>query len=176
MMSVVESLRQGNWEAFEALYQQYHSKVYYFALKQTNNPTQAEDLVHDSFLRLWEKRATLSLEIPIEAQLFVITRNIVTNHYKREVLKQKIHDAFTTKVVDLNKEDDDITTETLHQLNTAIEALPPKRRQIFKMSKLEGLTYEEIAQTLAISKNTVESQMVKALKFLRERVTQLPFF
>ncbi len=175
-MTLVESLQQGNWEAFEALYQQYHSKVYYFVLKQTNNPTQAEDLVHDSFLRLWEKRATLSLEIPMEAQLFVITRNVVINHYKREVLKQKIYDTFSETVTDLNITEDDLTQETLLQINTAIEALPPKRRQIFKMSKLEGRTYEEIAQTLSISKNTVESQMVKALKFLRERVTQLPFF
>jgi RNA polymerase sigma-70 factor (ECF subfamily) len=175
-MSLVKQLQQADWNAFQELYRQYHAKVYHFVVKHSNHSIQAEDLTHDIFLRLWEKRATLSAEVPLEAQLFVIARNVVINHYKREVLKQKVYNNLPIEKPDFNNPDDDLPSETITQLHTAIEALPPKRRQIFKMSKLDGLTYEEIAQTLAISKSTVESQMVKALKFLRERVTHLPFF
>jgi RNA polymerase sigma-70 factor (family 1) len=177
MTGLVEKLIAGSKPAFEALYQQYHRKVYFFVSKQTSHVAQVEDLVHDIFIKLWENRAGLSPEIPIEAQLFVIARQVTINYYKREVLKQKVYDNLAIEKEKTASEDEESTSnEILTQLNTAIEALPPKRRQIFKMSKMEGLTYEEIAEALAISKSTVESQMVKALKFLRKRTTQLPFF
>jgi RNA polymerase sigma-70 factor (family 1) len=177
MTGLVEKLITGSKPAFEALYQQYHRKVYLFVSKQTSQVAQVEDLVHDIFIKLWENRAGLSLEVPIEAQLFVIARQVTINYYKREVLKQKVYDNLAIEKEKTASEDEESTSnEIFTQLNTAIEALPPKRRQIFKMSKMEGLTYEEIAEALAISKSTVESQMVKALKFLRKQVSQLPFF
>lgn len=177
MTGLLEKLIAGDKAALEALYQQYHKRVYLFAAKQTNNTTQIEDLVHDTFLRLWENRSRLSLDIPIEAQLFVTARQVVINFLKRSALQQKVYDNLPSQENDAHASNSEAdSSEILSQLHVAIEALPPKRRQIFKMSKLDGLTYEEIAETLSISKNTVESQMVKAFKFLRERVSQLPFF
>ena len=177
MTGLVEKFIAGDRAALEALYRQYHKRVYLFAAKQTNNTAQIEDLVHDSFLRLWENRSQLSLDIPIEAQLFVTARQVVINFLKRSALQQKVYDKLPLQENDANASNNEVdSSEMLSQLNAAIEALPLKRRQIFKMSKVDGLTYEEIAQALSISKNTVESQMVKAFKFLRERLSQLPFF
>jgi RNA polymerase sigma-70 factor (ECF subfamily) len=174
MTDWVAKLKAGDVIAFEALYRQYHQKVYWFVSKQTNNTTLREDLVHDAFLKLWENRSRLSIDLPIEAQLFVTTRQIVINFFQREVLQQKVQHYFATQnePAGASIPDEEIFT----QLNKAIDALPPKRQQIFRMSKFEGLTYEEIAEALSISKNTVESHMVKAFKFLRERLSCLPFF
>ncbi len=177
MTGLIEKLIAGDKAALEALYRQYYKRVYLFAAKQTKDAAQIEDLVHDIFLHLWENRSRLSLEIPIEAQLFVTARQVVINFLKRSTLQQKVYDNLPLQENNANASNNESDAiEMLSQLTAAIEALPPKRRQIFKMSKLEGLTYEEIAEALSISKNTVESQMVKALRFLRERLSQLPFF
>lgn len=178
MTNWVDQLKAGEAAAFEALYRQYQKKVYHFVSKQTSTATQTEDLVHDAFLRFWENRSRLSTDVPIEAQLFVTTRQVVINFFQREVLQQKVQQylAIQTESSSISSEDSPPDEEVLAQLRSAIDALPPKRQQIFRMSKFEGLTYEEIAETLSISKNTVESQMVKAFKFLRDRVSLLPFF
>lgn len=174
-MTVVELFKQGSQEAFEKIYRQYYKKVYLFACKHTSNSTQAEDILHDAFLRLWEKRAHINPDVPLEAQLFVITRNLIINQYRREMRSREMNDQLSGAEMEITDEDTS-SDDLLRALNAAIETLPPKRREIFKLSKLEGLTYEEIAEALQISKNTVESQMVKALRFLRKRVAHLPFF
>jgi len=174
-MNLVELFKRGNRDAFEEVYQQHYKKVYLFALKHVSNTTQAEDILHDAFLRLWEKRSLINPDIPIESQLFVITRNLIINQYRRDIRSRQINDQLSDIEAEGNDEDD-LPDDMIQELNVAIEALPPKRREIFKMSKLEGLTYAEIAEVLQISKNTVESQMVKALKFLRERMAHLPLF
>lgn len=170
-MNLIELLKQGDHNAFEEIYRQYYQKVYLFARKHAGNSTQAEDLLHDTFLRLWEKRSLIKPDAPLEAQLFVIARNLMINQYRREFRHQ-----MTNEQLSISEDEDALPDETINELNAAINALPPKRREIFKMSKLEGLTYEEISEVLQISRHTVESQMVKAFKFLRERMAHLLFF
>ncbi len=175
-MTIVELFKQGNQDAFEKIYRQYYKKVYLFARKHTSDSILAEDILHDAFLKLWEKRTLINPNVPIEAQIFVITRNLIINQYRREISKQQVYEQLTAAQKKADTDADDLSPNTVQQIHAAIEALPPKRREIFKMSKLEGFTYEEIAEVLQISKNTVESQMVKALRFLRERMAHLPFF
>lgn len=173
---IVQELILGNRSALQQIYDQFHAKVYLFAQKHTKDTNYAEDIVHDVFLQIWEKRDKLSATTPLEAQLFVIARSMIINNYRRALTKDNVHQNFSNQYQQTKEADSFETEESIQKLNQAIELLPPKRKQVFKMAKIDGLSYEEVAKTLDISKSTVETQMVKALKFLREQMGNLPFF
>ena len=174
-MLIVRSFKDGDQQAFESLYRRYYKKVYLFIRKHVPTDENAEDLLHDVFIKLWENKAKVKVEAPIEAQIYVIAKNIMVDYYRRRALKGKVYEEMLQKDY-VNDDKDILSDKTIRRLHHAIDSLPPKRREIFKMSKFEGLTYQEIADMLNISKNTVESQMVKALKHLREKMAHLPFF
>ncbi|GAA4435253.1 RNA polymerase sigma-70 factor [Ravibacter arvi] len=162
-------------EMFEILYHRYFGKVYRFAMRHAREAQEAEDLVHDVFLKFWKNRHSFVAAIPPDAQLLVIAKHAVINRYRRELLRK---DAAVFLVAqgqqDLNTADFLLReNEMSEELQKALAGLPPKRREIFEKSRFEVMTYEEIASDMGISKNTVESQMVKALKFLRERLAHV---
>lgn len=173
---LVLELISGDRSAFQQIYDQYHAKVYLFAHKHTKNIHAAEDIVHDVFLQIWEKREKIALGTPIEAQIFIITRSRIINNYRRGLIKDNAYQTFSSQYQPSKTIDPFEDDESIQKLNQAIELLPPKRKQVFKLAKIDGLSYEEVAKALDISKSTVEAQMVKALKFLREQMTHLPFF
>lgn len=173
---LILELIAGNRLAFQQVYDQFHAKVFFFAQKHSQNAASAEDIVHDVFLKIWEKREKLSLTAPLEAQLFVVTRSIIINNYRRALVKNLVHQNFADQFYTPEEVVSFESDPSLQKLHQAIELLPPKRKQIFKMIKIEGQSYGEVAENLQISKSTVEVQMVKALKFLREQLAHLPFF
>lgn len=173
---LVQELISGNRSAFQQVYDQFHARVYLFAQKHTKESNDVEDIVHDVFLQVWEKREKLSPTTPFEAQLFVITRSRIINNYRRGLIKDNAYQNLSSQYLPNATMDSFEDDESIQKLNEAIELLPPKRKQVFKMAKIDGLSYEEVAKTLEISKSTVEAQMVKALKFLRDHMGSLPFF
>jgi RNA polymerase sigma-70 factor (family 1) len=167
-------------DGFKTLYEQFFAKVYAFARKHTNHPDEAEDLAHDVFLKLWQHRATFSITIPPDAQLLTIGRQLVINRYKRETVRQRAYTDWQQINPDATRADDTEqllqTAELASNLETALNGLPPKRREIFEKSRFEHRSYDEIAEELGISRATVESQMVKALRTLREKLMVVLFF
>jgi RNA polymerase sigma-70 factor (family 1) len=162
---------------FKVLYEKYFGKVYRFLLKNTRDKDEAEDFAHDVFLKLWHSRESFSLTVPADAQLLVIAKHLVINNYKRDIVKQRVLNSWLADTASATPVD---VTEQLVRTNEmavaieeAILALPPKRREIFEKSRYQGLSYDEIAAEMAISRNTVESQMVKALHFLRQKLPLL---
>jgi RNA polymerase sigma-70 factor (family 1) len=164
---------------FQSLYTDFFPKVYAFARKHTKDPDEAEDLAHDVFLKLWQNRATFSNTIPPDAQLLTIAKQLVINRYKRETVRQRIYADWQQTTPDATANDDTErllqTAELATTLQAALNTLPPKRREIFEKSRFEHLSYNEIAEELGISRATVESQMVKALRTLRDKLTLLLF-
>jgi RNA polymerase sigma-70 factor (family 1) len=165
---------------FRILYEKYVGKVYRFVLKNIRDKDEAEDITHDVFLKLWQNRATFSETIPADAQLLVIARQLVINNYKRDLTKRKVLSYWEQDAVLSTSEDSAEqllrTNELTLAIDEAVQCLPPKRREIFEKSRYEGLSYDEIALQMEISRNTVESQMVKALHFLRGKLLFLIVF
>ena len=164
-------------ELFESLYHRYFGKVFRFLLRHTRDDHDAEDLAHDVFLKFWNYRHSFSDTVPPDAQLLLIARQAVINRYKREVLKKEAllqHEtSFRTSF-----DDTEISVreaEASEEFRRALDALPPRRREIFEKSRFQVMTYDEIAADMGISKSTVEGQMVKALKFLKERLAHLSY-
>ena len=160
-------------KAFEQIYREHHKKLWAFIIRHIKNKELAEDIVHDAFFNLWQKRAIYKIDENWNALLFTTVRNLLTNHYRRSILEEQAKETHFL----LNPQESQIQSkdERIKKLEIAIESLPNRQCQIFKMSKQQGLTYTEIAEELSISKNTVEVQMVKARKYLQKKLSSFLF-
>ncbi|MBC8152671.1 MAG: RNA polymerase sigma-70 factor [Bacteroidetes bacterium] len=165
---------------FQHLYEDFFPKVFAFARKHIGDADAAEDLTHDVFLKLWQNRATFSPLIPPDAQLLTIARQLLINRYKREALRQRVYADWQQKTPNSTSADDTErpmqVSELTEKLQVALAGLPPKRREIFEKSRFDNLSYDQISEQLGISRATVESQMVKALRTLRDKLTMVLLF
>lgn len=169
---LVERLRKKDQGAFEIVFNSFYSMLCGYANKYLNDPETAEEIVQDVFVKFWEKCETLAPDSSIKSYLYRSVHNTCLNHLKH----LKVRDAYRQYVVHyLEKE----TTYAygVHEepdleikIENAISSLPPQCQRIFRMSRFEGLKYQEIADNIGISVKTVEVQMGKALRLLRERL------
>lgn len=166
---LVSELKNNNEKAFRSLFDYYNQDIYGYSISILKSKQLAEENVQEVFLKVWLNRQNLNIEQSFKSYLFTIARNQafnVLNKAANDVLlkeeifykSQKHHDQgdYSIREADCKK-----------LKKQAIKQLPPKRKQIFKMSRKEGKTYEEISDELGISVNTVKSQMSKALETIR---------
>lgn len=163
-MNYVADLASGCLQTFQTVYSLFNQKLYAYVLKKTNSVYMAEEVVQLTFIRLWEKRETLSAEYNISTQIFRIAGTILIDQLRKEAVSKKhlsvVEDDFALKT-----ETDQ--PEMLHALEQAIEQMAPVRKKVFKLSKVDGYSYKEIAEMLSISPKTVENHISQALKQLR---------
>jgi RNA polymerase sigma-70 factor (family 1) len=166
---LVSELKNGNEKAFRKLYDFYYQDIYGYSISLLKSKELAEENVQDVFLKIWLNRENLNLEQSFKSFLFTIARNQAFNLLNKAandvLLKEEV---FYTSEKSHAEGDFSIREEDCKKLKKqAIKQLPPKRKRIFKMSRKQGKTYEEISQELGISVNTVKSQMSKALESMR---------
>ena len=171
---LVESLKKGDFSAFDQLFLKYSKKLYYFARSYLDSNEDAEGLVQEVFLKIWEKRKELKEHLSFNAYIYTVTFNAIRKYFRKKTREKKYYDSYLENFDGTHNETAmDIEYNNLRELaDKATEELPEKRKAIFLLSRHEGLTNEEIASRLHISKNTVENQMTQALKFLREKLGQ----
>jgi RNA polymerase sigma-70 factor (family 1) len=163
----------GEQTAFQFIFKQHYSALCYFAFTIVADEQEAEDLVQETFSKLWDKRADFQSATNIKAFLFIATKNACLNFLKsrqRLHIKEKEFSYLQEEQVtaDMTGFDPVLTeTEIIQQLYEEIELLPTQCRRIFKMSYLEGRKNEDIANALEISYNTVRAQKLRALKLIR---------
>lgn len=174
---LIRLLKEGNKTVFAAVYDQYFGSQYVYAFKYVLDTEVAKEMVQDSFLKLWKKRISLTEETQILPLLYQITRNNCLNHLKHEKVREK-HKTRMQKL-DLNymaishlSAEKIITQELEDTINKAVSSLPPRCREIFELSRNHEKKYREIAEELNISEKTVENQMLKALKIMREKLSE----
>lgn len=168
--ALVEDLKMGSRQALATLYNSYADKLYHFCLKISKSPSLAEDVVQDVFVRVWNNRTAINSSLTFESYLFTIARNRLFDLIKRASKESKILDEMLAYAsLSRNSVEQTISfQECSNLLNEAIASLPSKRQLIFKLSREEGLSYAEIARQLEISPGTVNIQIVKALKSIRD--------
>lgn len=167
---IARSLKKGNETAFRALFDKYHHQLYLFASKMGVPREEAECVVQEVFISVWRSRSTIDETLSLKAYLYTITKRLVIKKIKRKALEDSyLSDPNNLQpVYHQQTEDYIIFTNLLDQANEGINKLSPGRKQIFMLSKQQGLTNEEIADKLNLSKRTVENQLYRATKELRD--------
>lgn len=170
---IVENIRNGNEKAFESLFWEYNTRIYHFVYSILYDKSLAEDLTQTVFLKIWEKRQSLDIELSIEAYLFTIARNLVYRETENQLRADLLIEHLKDQSIDSEFQMDELLdAKSLSvYIQSLIDELPPARREIFCLSRFEHLTYKEIASRLSISEKTVETQLSRSLRFLRDKLT-----
>ena len=163
---MLQKLKLTNESSFKELFDKYYSRLCRYAYYILGNKHLAEDVVQSLFTRIWEQRENMKIEGEMDSYLFVSVRNASYNYLKSD-LHQKMRE--TEYTMNIEEDDHKIDRETfLRKLQEALNRLPEKCREIYCLKNMEGLTYKEIAEYLQISEKTVDVQIYRALKKLRE--------
>ena len=166
---LVQLLQKGNVEAFDSLFEVYSQKLFGFALKYFKNEADAEELVQDIFVKVWENRQTLKSELSFKSYLFTIALNQIRKHFNKKAISLRYLESLQNEpeFIDNQAIQENDYESALNQINLIIEQMPPRRREIFMKSKLDGKSSKEIAAELNISAGTVDNQVSEALRFIR---------
>ncbi|MCD6658560.1 MAG: RNA polymerase sigma-70 factor [Lentimicrobium sp.] len=165
-------LKKDDQSAFSVVFTQYYSDLVRFSFKFTNDLNISEEIVQDVFLRLWENRSSLEIHTSLKSYLLknVQNRSIdslrhtgITNQYVSMVLNNVIATQNDT-------ENYVFFSELQANYNNALKKIPVQYADVFRMSRMEGLKYQEIADVLGVSVRTVEVRLSKALVILREEL------
>lgn len=168
----ISLLKNGNKAAFEVLYDHYSNLLYSKILFMTKIPDVADDLVQEIFLKTWEKRASINEELSFKAWLYKISENAVYDYYRKLAVDSRMQKHFLQTYVELYNQTEDyiLNKERASLLEKALSQLPEQRKLIFKLCKIEGKSYQEVAALLNISASTVSNQLVKGTKNIKNYV------
>lgn len=163
-------IKAGDQEAFKLVFDLYYKHLVLFALRFMGDKDLSESIVQNVFVKLWEKRESIDVD-SVKAYLVVSVKNQCQNELKHRKI---VRDYESRHVMDdQGPEPEFPDTEMLERIYKAIDEMPEQRRKIFKMNRLDGMRYKEIADALHISPKTVEVQIGKALKYLRDNLYHL---
>ncbi|HEY6902619.1 MAG TPA: sigma-70 family RNA polymerase sigma factor [Puia sp.] len=164
---LLTQLRESNREALEVLYFRYGNFLFHYALRRLDCHATASDLIQELFLKLWIKRQSLSPKGELQPFLTTCLRNLIIDHYSHEQVKKK-HRAATSPEESDHQTADLIDYHDTHRLlQSGINSLPRKMRQIFHLNKIDDYSIDEIANELNLSRQTVKNQLSTAIKRLR---------
>ena len=165
---LIEGIRNGSAEDFEELFIRYCQPLINFNLRLVGEVEIAEDITQDVFIYIWKNRSKLKPELSIKSYLFTSVRNRALNHLRHKKIEVGDVANKAREPVNLETPEGNLDQREMRIiLDQFIAQLPEKCREIFTMSKIDGLKYAEIAEILGISVKTVEAQMGLALKKLR---------
>ena len=165
---LISGLSSQNKVVFDFIFSYYYSGLCAYARRWVAAPDVAEDLVQDFFVRLWMNSSKLEISTSLKSYLFTSVRNTAVNHLKHV----KVKEQYGIRTMQAFQQDDPgdwefSEPELTELIEKGMEKLPPRCREIFIMSRFEGKDNAKIAETLGISKRTVELQISNALKVLR---------
>lgn len=166
---------------FQIYFKRNYPKVRTFAMQLLKSEEDAEDITQDIFVKLWERPDIWEQHEDMDAFLYTVVRNHIYNFFKRKSLEMDYLETVSEhmKMEELRAPDpnDDLTYNDLKILiNMAVEHMPEQRQRIFRMSREQGLSHQEIADRLGLSVRTVEQHIYKALVDLKKILLFLIFF
>ena len=172
---LVKALSKGDIKAFNNLFLIYGKRIFRFAVGYLKSEVDAEELVQDVFLKVWEKRFELKENLSFKSYLFTIAFNIIRKHFVKKALTAKYFEQQVIEDADLSTIQHIDFQSTKKAIDQLVEQLPARRKEVFIKSRFEGLTVKEISDELGTSPKTVENQLGEALKFIREHLGKEDF-
>ena len=170
---LLSGLKRGDERFYRLLFDKYYQPLVVFANRMLLDIDLSRSTVQDVFVMLFDKREEIVIHTSLNAHLYQTVRNRCLNYLKRDKMKSEHHQIILDKGDSFEQPSTSLEFNELEALiQSTIEVLPEQCRRIFKMSRQEGLSNQEIADSLTISKRTVETQISKALKRLREQLNK----
>lgn len=172
LRAILIQFSKGNQLAFRRLYDIYSADVYRVAFYILKIEKYAEEVVQDSFLKLWDNREVIDVNTSLNTYLYVICRNLSFNKLKQVKREQKLFRTIEREDEYLYRDSDHFLTvkEFYESFEAVLDLLPERQRTILRLSRIDGFSHKEIAQKLSISTNTVKNHMVQALKTIKNHL------
>ena len=166
---LLDGLKAGKEAAFEELFMTYYAQLVVFAQKLLGDEDLSREMVQDVFVMFYEKREVLNIHTSLKSHLYQTVRNRCLNEIKRNQIRREHHSGIFIEKKNQEAYFDDKMQETELEAKifSVVSSLPKQCKRIFEMSRYEGISNQEIADKLDLSKRTVETQISKALKILR---------
>ncbi len=172
---LVKALIKGDIEAFDALFARYSGKIFLLGKRYLGTREDAEGLVQEVFIKIWEKKEQIKEHLSFRAYLFTITYNTIRRYfrvkYRKPELLQEIPEELAAKAEQVATHVEFL--ELVEEVERAIESLSPRQRQIYKMSRQDGLSHKEIARLLSLRPKTVENHIHEAIRKIREHLSRM---
>ncbi|HUX59266.1 MAG TPA: RNA polymerase sigma-70 factor [Bacteroidales bacterium] len=169
---LMKEIKADNMFAFDALYEKYCKRVYKFGYSILKSSEEAENLMQDVFLNLWENRHKVEKDSSVKSYVFTITYNSAISIIRKKARESDFIE-YLKSVQEINVDPVDMVleyNELTNKLDEIINALPKRQKEVYLLHKVEALKYNEIAERLNISVNTIENHMCRALKTIREKL------
>ena len=182
LIITVKELKNGNKRTFEKIFKTYYRALCFYAEGMVGEKEAAEEIVGDFFLKLWENREIIHITTSLQAYLY---KGVYNNSLKylahiKVLQKYREYAGYIIDNKDLFRLQDDnhplsmlVSQETIQEIENAIEALPAQCKEVLMLTRLDDLSYQEVAEKLGISINTVRTQITRAMKKLRESLGKL---
>ncbi len=170
---MIDAIKHGDEHVFEQVYVLYRGKLFAYFLKKTNSEEDAKDLLQTTFSRLWQYRKSLCEDYVLEQHLFQIARTVFIDYLRKENKLKKVKASVRSNRDAQRQEDHSHEFDLNSLLQTRLSSMPLLRKRVFELNKIEGYSYKEIAKILSIPVKSVDNNLAKALKYLRN--TELIF-
>lgn len=159
-------IARGDKEAFSLVFKKYYGKVFRFILSMVKQESVAEDLSQDIFVKLWGRRRKLPAISSIDNYLFIVARNRTLDYFRSASRKKECLDLSEDILLSIASRDSSFERiddqSLINAVRMAVNSLPPKRRDIFMMSRFDGMSNDEIAVLMGVTRKTVENQLTLA--------------
>jgi len=171
---LIAQLRNGNKDAFKLLFEKYGVRVYQFSLKYLREKEDAEDLLNEVFLKIWQNRRSLKTNTSFKSYLFTIAYNNIRQRFLKKSREEKYIQIFAEEnIVDSSKGEDQVDyMQIVQKINSVIDLLPTRRKEIFNLSYKGELKNHEIAEKLGLSEQFVKNQLSVARKYIISKIKE----
>ena len=167
---LLSELSSGKEDAFDKVYNHYLHSIYSFVIKFVKSPELTKDLTQEIFIRIWENRSRLSKVKSFRAYLFVTARNHVLNFLREASSSNVILTEIINSYASPQGANEMISKEYEQWLHNVLESMSPQMRAVFKLCREQNKNYDEVADLLQITKNTVKKHMVRSMRVIKGRL------
>lgn len=173
---LAEDVKDNKAGAFDELYKIYSLRLYHFALSILKSADDAEEVVQNTFFRIWEQREKIQSSQALKAYIFTIAYHIIIDLMRSRLKEKKYREAIIEKAtINYDIEEAIEFGDLLDRINLIIKDLPPRKLEIYQLSRVNHLSHNEIAEKLGITVKTVENGITFSMNFIRKRLQENSF-
>lgn len=171
----ITELTNSNESSLEVLFNYYYPRLYHFSKSFLKIETGIDDILQEVFLKVWQNRKQITSVSTFNAYIFTITKNLLLNEIRRRLNNEKIKDNLQKlSIAEEYRTFDDVEYNDLKvKIENIVNELPERQKEVYNLSREEGLSHKEIAEKLGISPKTVEYHITQSISFLKKKIKEL---